>query len=221
MSQNFFDRLSQTEQLLKDELPEARSENYDLSLKTIGLLRQFVFSCAWNDTEKTRQMMRNIHRRAVDAAEICKVSPHTVRSARSQASKKLFQMFGEDVFEKIIVGDKETCRKTMVLISAINQGYDRVENYMPDFLLRKLEAQQSGTDAEINFSELGDVITFLGRFDLIAMQKQLEKLDQNKQMYVFQILKSDLVSDKGEQYVNLTKLSILHKIMRYKQQSNK
>ena len=216
MSQNFFDRLSQTEQLLKDELPKARSENYDLSLKTIGMLRQFVFSCAWSDTEKTRLMMRNIHRRAVDAAEICNVSPHTARSARTQASKKLFQMFGDNVFEKIIVGDKETCRKTMVLISAINQGYDRVENYMPDLLLRKLESQQSGTDAEINFSELGDVITFLGQFDLIAMQKQLEKLDQDKLMYVFEILKDDLVFTDSEHRVKFLKLYILRQIMRHR-----
>lgn len=216
MSQNFFDRLSQTEQLLKDELPEARSENYDLSLKTIGILRQFVFSCAWSDTEKTRQMMRNIHRRAVDAAEICKVSPHTVRSARSQASKKLFQMFGEDVFEKIIVGGKETCRKTMVLIEAIHQGYDRVENFIPDSLLRKLESQQSCGNAKYEPKELGDVLLFLGRFDLIAMQRQLATLDQDKLMYVFEILNNDLVSADSEHRVNHLKLYILRQIMRYR-----
>ena len=86
MSQNFFSCLFETEQRLKDKLPEARSENHDLSLKTIGVLKQFVNSCKWNDTEKTRLMIRNIHRRAVDTAKICNVSPHTVRSARSQAS---------------------------------------------------------------------------------------------------------------------------------------
>ena len=219
MSQNFFSCLFETEQRLKNKLPEARSENHDLSLKTIGVLKQFVNSCKWNDTEKTRLMIRNIHRRAVDTAKICNVSPHTVRSARSQASKKLFRLFGEDVFNKIMNGDRELCNRTLALIYAISFGYDRVENYMPDVLLRKLESQQSSIDVKFAPEELSDVITFLGRFDLIAMQKQLEKLDQEKLMYVFEILKDDLLLDDGEQNVNMLKLSILNQIMKYRQKS--
>lgn len=213
MSQNFFSRLAETEQLLAQELPEERSENYDLSIKTICALKRFVYSCAWSNTEKTRLLMRNIHRKAIDAAKITGVSANTVRSARSQASKKLFGMFGDDVFDGMIVGDKQICYFTLNLIKVIHEGYDRPETFLPEPILQKLEGMAGNCTTTYELKELTEELLFFKQYSMISMMKQFSNLDPEKLSFLFRIFQSDLLISTGDTSINIQKLRFLSKIM--------
>lgn len=87
MSQNFFGRLAETQQLISTESPEEREQYGRFRLNALEEMKAAVLSCAWCDTEKTRQMMQCIDRKSVDAARLSGILPNTVRSARSKASQ--------------------------------------------------------------------------------------------------------------------------------------
>ena len=213
MAQGFFSRLTETEEILKQQIADGNSDEYKLSIETLSSLKAFVASCIWSDTEKTHVLIRNIHRRAVDAAKITGVSANTVRSARSQASKKLFGIFGDDVFEGIICSDKKICNRTLALINVVNKGFEHVENYIPESILQKLEGMSLNSDKVFKLNELSEEFDFFKIYNTISMQKNFEKLDKDKLVFTFKILNSELLDSKNNMSVNVQKLRVLSKIM--------
>jgi hypothetical protein len=213
MAQGFFSRLTETEEILKQQIADGNSDEYKLSIETLSSLKVFVASCIWNDTDKTHVLIRNIYRRAVDAAKTAGVSANTVRSARSQASKKLFGIFGDDVFEGIIGSDIKICNRTLALISAVNNGFEHVENYIPESILQRLEGMSLNSDKVFKLNELSEEFNFFKNYNTISMQKNFEKLDKDKLVFTFKILKSELLDSKNNMSVNVQKLRALSKIM--------
>ncbi|MCM1316449.1 MAG: hypothetical protein NC244_13895 [Alistipes senegalensis] len=59
--------------------------------------------------------------RAVDAAKYQGISPNTIRGARSKASKRLYDIFGNDVFEGITCGDEKICNRTVALARVLQR----------------------------------------------------------------------------------------------------
>lgn len=210
MSQNFFNSLNEAEQYVLNLPDEEQNADYLRSVKALSLLKGYVFSCAWCNTEKTRLLMRNIRKKAVDVAEITGVSANTVRSARSQASKKLFSIFGSDVFDGIKFGDKKVCNRTITIVRVLNEGYSDVENYIPDIILRELEKTPAVLDEQYDFPELKCEVEFIRRYSLISMMKNFNSLDMKKLRYLFGVLNADLIENNT---VNIQKLRILGKIM--------
>lgn len=213
MSQNFFVCLSETEQILAEELSENRTENFDLRIKTIRALKGFVYSCAWSNTEKTRLLMRNIHRRAVDVAKMTGVSANTVRSSRSQASKKLFRIFGNDIFDGIVIGDKKVCQRTLILIRSVKEGFDRVETFLPEIILQKLEGMTGCCTFDYDLKDLTEEMAFFKHYNTVSMMRRFSCLNPDKLSFLFSILQSDLFGDTGDAFVNVQKLRVLSKIM--------
>ncbi|MGN1036478.1 MAG: hypothetical protein ACI4PX_01755, partial [Ruminococcus sp.] len=167
----------------------------------------------WCDTEKTRQMMRYIERRSVDVAKLSGVSPNTVRSARSKASKRLYNIFGENVFDGIICGDESICKRTIVLSKALRNGYDRIENFIPDTILRNIENRITcNYEKEYELSEMTEEIKFLKDYNQITMKSRFDSLDSDKLSYLLNLLKPCLLNGE-ELSANMQKLRILHKIM--------
>ncbi|MDE6678589.1 MAG: hypothetical protein K2K02_06065 [Ruminococcus sp.] len=161
MSQNFFSQITETENMI---LAESQEEQEQYGLYRLTALREMkttVMSCAWCDTEKTRQMVRYMNMRAVDAAKYQGISPNTVRGARSKASRRLYDIFGDDVFEGIISGDKSICERTIALARVLTKGYDRVENFIPDMVIRHIESKGCCNERQYELLKLKKNLNFL------------------------------------------------------------
>lgn len=210
MSQNFFGKIEETENLIRSESDEEREQYGLYRLMALREMKTAVMSCAWCDTEKTRQMMRYINMRAVDSAKYQGISPHTVRSARSKASKRMYDIFGDDVFEGIISGDKSICDRTVVLARVLTKGYDRVENFIPDTVIRSIESKGCCSGNHYELSEVQEELKFFKFYNQIMMKERFEKLDTDKLAYIFGILKQSLISHDD---VNIDKLRLLGKII--------
>lgn len=210
MSQNFFDKMTETENLIQSETDEEREQYGSLRLTALNEMKTAVMSCAWCDTEKTRQMMRCINMRAVDVEKYYDISQHTVRSARSKASKRLYSMFGDNVFEGIITGDKSICHRTITLSRALTRGYVRIENFIPDTVICSIERKGCCSENQYEFYEIKEEVEFLRYYNQIIMKNRLESLDSDKLIYIYNILKQNLIS--GDK-VNMDKLRLLSKII--------
>lgn len=209
MSQNFFRELEAAREVLSGRSQQERDKHHALGMITLNELQTFVLSCVWKDTEKTRQLMRYIDLRAVDAAKKMKVSEHTVRSARSQASSRLFYIFGEKVFEGIICGDMKICFRTRIIIHAINDGYTQVENYIPDVIRRELDVIPEIGDIPFESKQFERELNFIKNYSIISMMKEFNTLDKNKLRYLYGILRQPLFDFKENRPVNEEKLNIL------------
>lgn len=210
MSQNFFSQIVETENLILSESDEEREQYGLYRLTALREMKTAVMSCAWCDTEKTRQMMRYIDMRAVDSAKYQGISPNTVRSARSKASKRLYGIFGDDVFEGIISGNRSICDRTVVLARVLTKGYDRIENFIPDTVIRTIESKGGFSENQYEISDLREEIKFFKSYNQIIMKEWLDRLDADKLIYIFSLLKQNLISDNA---VNMDKLRLLGKII--------
>lgn len=210
MSQNFFSRIEETENLILSETDKEREQYGLYRLTALREMKTAVMSCAWCDTEKTRQMMRYINMRAVDAAKYQGISQHTVRSARSKASKRMYCIFGDDVFEGIISGDKHICYRTVVLAKVLTKGYDRTESFIPDMVIRNIENKGCCSENQYEVADLKEELEFFKSYNQIIMKEWLDRLDADKLVYIFSVLKQSLISDNA---VNMTKLRLLGKII--------
>ena len=209
MSQNFFSKIAETESLILSETDEERKQ-YGYRLTALREMKTAVMSCVWCDTEKTRQMVRYMNMRAVDAAKYQGISPNTVRGARSKASKRLYDIFGEDVFEGIISGNKSICDRTIVFARVLTKGYDRVENFIPDTVIRSIEDKGCCSERQYELSEIKEELKFFKFCNKIIMKEWLDGLDADKLAYIFSILKQSLISYND---VNIDKLRLLSKII--------
>lgn len=210
MSQNFFSQIAETENLILSESDKEREQYGLYRLTALREMKTAVMSCAWCDTEKTRQMMRYIDMRAVDSAKYQGVSPHTVRSARSKASKRLYSIFGNNVFEGIIGGDKKICNRTVVLARVLTKGYDRVENFIPDTAIRSIENKGCCSENQYEIADLKEELEFFKYYNQIIMKEWLDRLDADKLAYIFSVLKESLILHDD---VNMDKLRLLSKII--------
>lgn len=210
MSQNFFGKIEETENLILSESDEEREQYGKFRLTALREMKTAVMSCAWCDTEKTRQMVRYMNMRAVDAAKYQGISPNTVRGARSKASGRLYDIFGDDVFEGIISGNKRICDRTIVLARVLTKGYDRVENFIPDTVIRSIEDKGCCSENQYELSEIKEEIEFFKSYNQITMKEKLCRLDADKLAYIFSLLKQNLISDNA---VNMDKLRLLGKII--------
>lgn len=170
MSQNFFDKMTETENFIQSETDEEREQYGSLRLTALNEMKTAVMSCAWCDTEKTRQMIRCINMRAVDVEKYYDISQHTVRSARSKASRRLYSMFGDNVFDGIITGDKSICRRTITLSRALTKGYFRIENFIPDTVIRSIERKGCCSENQYQANELREELCFLRYYNQIIMK---------------------------------------------------
>lgn len=214
MSQNFFSQMENTRKLLSGRLPEEQDNRHEIGTKTLNALTAFVYSCVWKDTEKTRLLIQNIHLRAVDAAKQMKVSEHTVRSARSQASRRLFYIFGSNVFEGIICGDKVICSRTMTIIRAMSDGYTQVENYIPDKIRRELDTIPEIDDMQFDTRQMQEEIKFIKDYSTISMMKDFQSLDKNKLRFIYGILRQDLFDPKEVRPIDERKLKLFRMIFK-------
>lgn len=210
MSQNFFSQIAETENMILTESQEEQEQYGKLRLTALREMKTAVISCAWCDTEKTRQMVRYMDMRAVDVAKYQGISPNTVRSARSKASQRLYRIFGDDVFEGIICGDEKICNRTVVLARVLTKGYDRVENFIPDTVIRHIEIKGCCSENQYEFSEIREELRFFKFCNQIVMKEWLDRLDTDKLAYIFSILKQSLISHDD---VNMDKLRLLGKII--------
>ncbi|MCM1506446.1 MAG: hypothetical protein NC177_04845 [Ruminococcus flavefaciens] len=210
MSQNFFDKMRETENLIQSETDEEREQYGSLRLTALNEMKTAVISCAWCDTEMTRQMIHYINMRAVDVEKYYDISQHTVRSARSKASRRLYSMFGDNVFDGIITGDKSICHRTITLSRALTKGYVRIENFVPNTVIRSIERKGCCSENQYQANELREELCFLRYYNQIVMKDQLESLDSDKLIYIYNILKQNLISDDK---VNMDKLRLLSKII--------
>lgn len=213
MPQNFFGRLTETERFISAESPEEREQYGKLRLTALGEMKSAVYSCKWCDTEKTRQMMRYIDIKSVEAANLSGISPNTVRSARSKASQRLYRIFGDDVFDGIICGDERICGRIITTARALTKGYDRIENFIPDLVLRYIEERCCYNENQYELSEITLELKYLRQYNQILMKSRLNALDPDKLAYIFGMLKPSLLTGGEDASVNMQKLRILSKIM--------
>ena len=213
MSQNFFSQITETENMILTESQEEQ-EHYGLyRLTALREMKTAVMSCAWCDTEKTRQMVRYMDIRAVDAAKYQGISPNTIRGARSKASRRLYDIFGDDVFEGIILGDKRVCSRSIVLSKVLTKGYDRIENFIPDMVICSIENKGCCSENQYEIADLKEELEFFKSYNQITMKERLNRLDFDKLSYIFSILKPNLLTYGEDTSVNMQKLRFLNKII--------
>lgn len=213
MSQNFFSQIAETENMILAESQEEQEQYGELRLTALREMKTAVISCAWCDTEKTRQMVRYMDMRAVDVAKYQGISPNTVRSARSKASQRLYRIFGDDVFEGIICGDEKICNRTITLARVLTKGYDRVDNFIPDTVIRHIESKGCCSENQYEFSEIREELRFFKFCNQIIMKEWLDRLDTDKLAYIFSILKQSLLTCGEDNTGHMQKLRFLSKII--------
>lgn len=108
---------------------------------------------------------------------------------------------------------QKICNRTLALINAVNKGFEHVENYIPESILQRLEGMSLNSDKVFKLNELSEEFDFFKIYNTISMQKYFEKLDKDKLVFTFKILKSELLDSKNNMSVNVQKLRVLSKIM--------
>lgn len=196
MSQNFFSNLAQVEYAISEETQEEREQYGELRLTALIEMKAVVYSCVWCDTKKTRQMMRYIDMKSVEVAKLSDISSSTVRSAKG-----------------IICGNENICKRTIVIAIALTEGYNRIENFVPDMVIRHIEDKGCCNKKKYKVSELREELDFLKAYNQIQMKSQLDALDSDKLAYIFSILKPSLLTGGDDSSVNMQKLRLLSKIM--------
>lgn len=96
---------------------------------------------------------------------------------------------------------------------ALTKGYDRVESFIPDMVLRHIEEGTCCDEKQYEASEMRAELDFLRYYNQILMKSRLDALDSDKLAYIFSILKPSLLTGGEDASVNMQKLRILSKIM--------
>ena len=177
---------------LRDELNEARSlgtgEFTEKAGYCLKLVYTYMMSCKWHDTRRNRDLMTYIELPDSKAAEKMGLSANTVRSMRSVASNKLFTILGADCFDIIRFGDVEAQWQLACRLSVLNRGYDDMLSFLPMKLKDALFGAIRCSGGEFTLKECARELKLIARYDLLALDNQLDKLDAEHLAYIADVL---------------------------------
>lgn len=213
MAETFFKQLINTERLLLSVDKSEESPYLPEALTVFQNLKTYVYSCKWSNTEKTRLMIRYIHKPSLEAGGLMGISKHTVRCVRSRASSRLLSMFGSDVFNIITGSDEKRLQELGTFILVQTQGYDHVNNFIPSPIREKLFIMPRTNDCSYCLDELEEELRFLIKYDAIAMLKAYQELNLDKLRFIFDALQEDYLQNEGESPLSSRKIGLLGVIL--------
>lgn len=213
MAETFFKQLINTERLLLSVDKAEESPYLPEALAVFQNLKTYVYSCKWNNTEKTRLMIRYIHKPSLEAGSLMGISKHTVRCVRSRASSRLLSIFGTDVFDIITGDDEGKLQRLNIFILVQIQGYDHIDNFIPSLIQEKLFATPRTSDCSYCLDELEEEIKFLIKYDAIAMLRSYQELNLDKLRFMFDVLQEEYLLNGGQKSFSSRKIELLSVIL--------
>ena len=206
---------------LRNEIIKARTEGLSefspLAVTCTKMIYTFMMSCKWHDTRRNRDLMTCIELPDSKAAEKMNISKSAVRSMRSVASRQLFAALGEDCFDIIHFGDSNAMRELHCRLIVLTRGYDDMSKLLPEQLSDKLVSFVGDSDKEFTVDECEHELMLIARYDLLAIDKLIDNVDNEKLAYIAEILigaeRSDMRSEVLKRIVSLS-LNLSQKILK-------
>ncbi len=201
-SSNFFTELSALKMRLSSAYRLSVNAGDDvthieLQRYVLGLLLAFVKECKWCDTIKAKLLVNTALLPPQEAAEIMGMNGSTVRSRRSQYSKKLYGVLGTDIFSTIEYGTEEQLRTLGYHLRYLNSDYIEPCKYLSESFV-------SATD-NINDIQTFDVTDCKKTVFLLALAdtsfhssvvKELSDTDRARLRYLISILSGEAGDDE-------------------------
>ena len=202
MSSNFFTELSALKTRLSSAYRQAVNAGEDLSYVelqryVLALLWAFVKDCKWCDTIKAKLLVNTALLPPQEAAEIMGMNGSTVRSRRSQYSKRLYGILGTDIFSTIEYGTEEQLKALGYHLRYLNSDYSEPCKYLSESFV-------SAAD-NINDIQTFDVTDCKKAVFLIAVAdttyhssvvKELSDTDRARLRYLMSILSGEAGDDE-------------------------
>lgn len=133
----------------------------------------------------------------------------TFRGQVSEASVRLYSIFGDDVFENLLLDDTETARSVSGTISILKAGDTGFSGLESAEVLGYLTGH--GVAKKFGLDEWADEIRLLRRYCKPAIQRELAKVDLEKLCYLKSVLDQPLL-DKDTKCMNSEKSELLRLI---------
>lgn len=133
----------------------------------------------------------------------------TFRGQVSEASVRLYSIFGEDIFEGLLLDDEETSRNVSGTISILKFGGNGFSGLESAQVVGYLSGH--GTVKKFELEECGYEIKLLRKYCKRMVQRDLEKADMEKLCYLKSVLDQPLL-DKDTKCINSQKSELLRKI---------
>lgn len=159
-----------------------------LAVEVTNLLMDYIWSCLWRNTPRTKQLVETINMKPEKAAIILQINPSTVRSARSQISAILYEEFGGDVFDVIRSNNKARLEELKFRLIYKSRGYDDASNFIPKIVIDEVFGRRRVSDRSYKAKECRRELQFIAKYDVINMLRILDTLDKDKLAFLLENL---------------------------------
>lgn len=95
-------------------------------------LWQYISSCKWCQSKRARDLVNVARMSDSQAATVLSISPSTVRSLRSYASRKIYSIIGKDCIAVIRNGNSNDLFKLCCKLHYHLYGYETASNWIPE-----------------------------------------------------------------------------------------
>ena len=193
---NIFSKLCKASKLL--DVKKEQDTKY--RMEVLEELKDFVYSGIYTKYRNKRILLDHemIGSSSKVIAKRMEVTKDAVRLARKRVSDDLYAVLGEDVVERITLGDLDECKTVHDDIQAIKYMY-HINDFLLDSVMDCLDNAYIGDGKDkFDLRECKDEIIFLSMFTLMRFELLVETLDSDKLNYVIRLIKGEGTYAEGD-----------------------
>ena len=193
---NIFSKLRKASKLL--DVTEGRDTKY--RREVLEELKDFVYSGIYTKYRNKQILLEQemVGSSSKVIAKSMKITEVAVRLARKRVSDDLYAVLGEDVVERITLGDLDECKTGYDDIQAIKYMY-HINDFLLDSVMDCLDNAYIGDGKDkFDLRECKDEIIFLSMFTLMRFNLLVETLDSDKLNYVIRLIKGEGTYAEGD-----------------------
>ena len=193
---NIFSKLRKASKLL--DVTEGRDTKY--RREVLEELKDFVYDGNYTKYRNKRILLDHemIGSSSKVIARKMKISEEAVRLARKRVSDDLYAVLGEDVVERITLGDLDECKTVHDDIQAIKYMY-HINDFLLDSVMDCLDNAYIGDGKDkFDLRECKDEIIFLSMFTLMRFELLVETLDSDKLNHIIRLIKGEGAYAEGD-----------------------
>ena len=172
-------------------------------------LWQYISSCKWCQSKRARDLVNVARMSDSQAATVLSISPSTVRSLRSYASRKIYSIIGKDCIAVIRNGNSNDLFKLCCKLHYHLYGYETASNWIPERVMEMFLKNGRTSTQVYNLSQCLRELEFIARYDLVRMSLKCSRVNPDKLTFLLEILSG--TSTKGSGY---TKEDVVNLIFR-------
>ena len=193
---SIFSRIREASKLL--DVKEEQDTNY--RMEVLEELKDFVYDGAYTKYRNKRILLDHemIGSSSKVIARKMKISEEAVRLARKRVSDDLYAVLGEDVVERITLGDLDECKTVYDDIQAIKYMY-HINDFLLDSVMDCLDNAYIGDGKEkFDLSDCRDELAFLSMFTFMRFNLLVEALDSDKLNHIIRLIKGEGTYAEGD-----------------------